>query len=479
MKKKEWNEGLNHLDPDLVEKYVEQKDRVAHKKKPKGLWLRFGAIAACSALIVGAIMIVPKMRENDPGIIPNPETTDENNGPSIPIVNIQAPSSAPNYYGNESSVSTSSSQIAEIVTDGISATARFVEALPDTYTFFDDWEQNEFRLIKMETISLLTGSEMTDEFYFIVPVEFMTDFSIYDTFVISHMGQYGYDFSVLYNVTQQCAETLDTIIFGESVIRYDALGTTFKAFDENGMIDLRLWSSTEAWSSMTKSWLEHGVYDSSFTKEQGENEAIENAISSLDRYVHTLDDASGEAKNVLGGLKNFEYGLFVPSSTNKLWLEPEIQLTCRRFVNGFVTNETIRLEGQNTVTHSKAQFTEDDLNALPDLPSTYATIKALFESDELLPPHIQNHTEMTNTTHGIFGWYAKTEDGIIGIVRVTWCFVSNDYNLCYDDAYYIIEYGSDECKPIDRDELLDKFGEYEKTYIYTGEYDELGKVYDH
>ena len=27
MKKKEWNEGLNHLDPDLVEKYVEQKDR--------------------------------------------------------------------------------------------------------------------------------------------------------------------------------------------------------------------------------------------------------------------------------------------------------------------------------------------------------------------------------------------------------------------------------------------------------------------
>ena len=23
MKKKEWNEGLNHIDPDLVEKYVD------------------------------------------------------------------------------------------------------------------------------------------------------------------------------------------------------------------------------------------------------------------------------------------------------------------------------------------------------------------------------------------------------------------------------------------------------------------------
>ena len=35
MKKKEWNEGLNHLDPDLVEKYVEQKDRLENRKKAK------------------------------------------------------------------------------------------------------------------------------------------------------------------------------------------------------------------------------------------------------------------------------------------------------------------------------------------------------------------------------------------------------------------------------------------------------------
>ena len=56
MKKKEWNEGLNHLDPDLVEKYVEQKDRLRQKnKKPKSLWLRFGAIAACFAVAFIAV----------------------------------------------------------------------------------------------------------------------------------------------------------------------------------------------------------------------------------------------------------------------------------------------------------------------------------------------------------------------------------------------------------------------------------------
>ena len=71
MKKKEWNEGLNHLDPDLVEKYVEQKDRLRQKnKKPKGIWLRFGAIAACFLLIAGAVIVVPRMRGDSPEIIP-------------------------------------------------------------------------------------------------------------------------------------------------------------------------------------------------------------------------------------------------------------------------------------------------------------------------------------------------------------------------------------------------------------------------
>ncbi len=67
MKKKEWNEGLNHLDPDLIEKHIEQKERLRQKKqKTKGIWLRFGAIAACFLLIVSAIIVVPMLRGDDP-----------------------------------------------------------------------------------------------------------------------------------------------------------------------------------------------------------------------------------------------------------------------------------------------------------------------------------------------------------------------------------------------------------------------------
>ena len=64
MKKQEWNEGLDHLDPDLVEKYVEQKDRLRQKnKKPKSVWLRFGAIAACFVLIMSAVIVVPMLQK--------------------------------------------------------------------------------------------------------------------------------------------------------------------------------------------------------------------------------------------------------------------------------------------------------------------------------------------------------------------------------------------------------------------------------
>ena len=77
MKKKEWNEGLNYLDPDIVEKYVEQKDRLAQQRKmSKAMWLRLGAVAACFVLIVSTIVVVTMLKGDAPGIIPNPDNSD-------------------------------------------------------------------------------------------------------------------------------------------------------------------------------------------------------------------------------------------------------------------------------------------------------------------------------------------------------------------------------------------------------------------
>ncbi len=52
MNAKEWNEGLNNVDPDLVEEYVAQKDEYSLKKKnKKPYW--FAAVAAVLVLAIG------------------------------------------------------------------------------------------------------------------------------------------------------------------------------------------------------------------------------------------------------------------------------------------------------------------------------------------------------------------------------------------------------------------------------------------
>ena len=51
---------------------VYAKTKLKKDNKPsKSVWLRFGAIAACFLLIVSAVIVVPMLREDDPGVIPD------------------------------------------------------------------------------------------------------------------------------------------------------------------------------------------------------------------------------------------------------------------------------------------------------------------------------------------------------------------------------------------------------------------------
>ena len=84
MKENEFLDGVSNIEADVVERFVSMDNKLqkkANKPKSKGIWLRFGAIAACFLLIVSVIIAVPMLREDDPGVIPGPGTTDN------PIVN--------------------------------------------------------------------------------------------------------------------------------------------------------------------------------------------------------------------------------------------------------------------------------------------------------------------------------------------------------------------------------------------------------
>ena len=422
-------------------------------------WIPIISAAACLVIVVGVVLGV--------GILNR-----KSHAPVIPLVREQTSSSAPIYYGDERSAGGHESQV-EANPSGLSVTAKLVETLPDTYTFFSDWKQKEYRLLRMSTVSLLKGAEMTEEFYYMIPVDYMTDFSRFDRFVIMDMAQFAYEFSVLYNKTQGKAEQLNLVLFGYRVYGYDSMGGNFMAFNNDGTFDENLWRSNSLWISQT----EHAQAPDNILT--AENKARQDS-NGADLYVHLLKDITGKAADKLSEIKSFENGVFVPYvSPMVLLLSPEVQFHAFRYINGLATNEKVSIwckewDGgeDESFAETKAHFTEDDLKNLPDLPSAIATIAQEFDKGNITPPHIAKAGELDLLAYGIFGWYAKTNDGVIGIVRVTWKYKRGKM----DDSYYIVDKNSNGVMSIDRDNLLEKLGEYEATYIFDGSYDKNGKI---
>lgn len=487
MKNERFFELFAEIDENLITRAEKNK---ASTKKTEFRWLHFGALAACLCLIIAAVVIAI-MLQASPGAVSTPTgsivdntptpsltaefDTSEPIGNSIIISNKISPSACPKYYGSDESISDSLIS-GEVIEVGVSVTARLIETLPDTYTFFDDWKQTEFRLLKMERVKQLDGYNIPQEFYYIVPVDFMTDYSVYDSFVIWGMGQYGYGYSVLYNDTKQCAEQLDKIIFGCAEYFFESLTINVMAFDNNGRFDIGLWNSTEAWKEHSIYAIEdiEDKYNSDYTVSQAEADVIADSAQKQG-YVKTLNNLSDKSAEALKYIKSFKNGLYVTDSSGRKARWDNVILPFDRYINGFPTNEGGTIYS-DSVKYSTARFTKEDEEKLPDLTSAYAAVINAFNNGEITPLHIKNYKSMTLEDYGIFGWYAKTADGVIGIVRVTWVYKSTGYPIYYDDMYYIIEYGSDECVPIARDALIKKLEGYETTYIYYGEYDENGKI---
>jgi hypothetical protein len=490
MKKKEWIEGLHHIDPDLIEAFVTKKERCAAqanalRRRRRHLLI----IAACLALITAALITLPLLWEEEPDILPPSEeqpgiepSEDATPGailphdtrPSIPFTTMQEPSFTPRFFGSEGSDSFGGIQ-AELAITGLSVTAKLIGVLPDVYTRIDDRNQREFHLLHMQTLKLLDGQEMTEEFYYLVPADFMTDYTVYHCFVIEKMLQLTYDYSVLYNKTQNRAQALDLVIFGHGLggeSRGFAMNSGFMAFDAQGNFDPRLWKSTGRWIGMTRQ------SSPPATLAQAEDAILNAAWKSRD-YVHLLKNVSQEAAQILEQIKSRQLGAYVTTfSSALLAFSPEVQFDATRYIHGFATNEKIRISSQgyragesDTYQITKAQFTPEDLQALPDLTSAVLAVDAAYQQGKITPPHIENYRPNAATLYSIIGWYAKTAHGVLGIVRVSW-----QQGRMSDDAYYVVEYGSQVCHAIDRDDLLRLFGEYETTYIYDGPYDESGKA---
>jgi len=71
VKEDKFLDGISNIDADVVQDFVSMDNELKKKNNKSKAWIRLGAAAACIALIVGAVFIVPAMRDDAPEIPPD------------------------------------------------------------------------------------------------------------------------------------------------------------------------------------------------------------------------------------------------------------------------------------------------------------------------------------------------------------------------------------------------------------------------
>ena len=481
-------DAIGEIDEALIEETAR-----ALEYRPAAPRLRYKLIAAAclAALIVAlsSILIFMMNKPATPTVGDPADTTEGTEKPPIlpPNDKVQINDSRfPVTFGNvQGTLAPSSSSQSERSDEGLAVSVKPLQLLEDTYYFYDDQRRSEFRLLLVETQSLLRGSNVVDYFYVQVSPEYAVDFTEYDTLVFLDLWQRGYEGNLVCNVTDNCLEILDYCVLAHSFAFYceDTLAFSDGVFDES------LWTVNDAWAEATEyvrnnleelsNWI---CVDRGWTLEQTEEKILEHTEHNSFHNAFSLYDLeSEEAKQAWEYVKNAENGLFVLSSADRAF-RTEIQASYTRYIDGFETNERYVIYSDRA-SHSTEVFTAEDLEKIPDLYSAIHAVNEDVEKGRIAPPHISKETvasaDRVNT--GVFGWYVKCTDGkVYGVIRVSYKVKTKNYQYLYDDAYYLVEYGAQTCEPIERDELMARlcmkkpvYGKYISN-IYVGEYNENG-----
>lgn len=516
MKENEFLDGVSNIESDVVERFISMDNKLQNKanKKPKRVWIRFGAIAACFLLIVSAVIVVPMLLRDDQGVVIPPdetsnsdidsdvvtsledaknnddtsdapgavESTEDTSGNDdmwavnipdhIPIT-FDATESPDSLNGNswefiKGSLAPVSSGAADAIlpnfefSSGIVVKAKVVKNYPDKYYMLDvssEYSPTAYRLIQMETIEVISGENVPQYFLYLIPEKFYVDMSIYDSLLIS-MSQIGLENYVLKNDTQNQIESFELLMFGD--YQEDPEFVNIIAFTD-GIFDESLWQ-TDTWFygyHYAKFYLDNPE-SSNIAVARGDSEST--VISAIKaRYpagyqepsVITLDFKTQEAKDAVEYVKPFANGVFSqtfwPSHGNG-------QLIFRRYINGCQTEETIIIDLlTEEVTYSEVRYTKEDMMRMENI-SAHLSKKASEYAEQFPdPPHTDPDGKELLCLN-LYAWYAKVDGKLYGVVKTAWRYQrENDYweiVQYYDASYVLYDISAGTAAEISRDSLV-------------------------
>ena len=492
MKENEFLDGVSNIESDVVERFVSMDNKLqkkAYKPKSKEIWLRFGAIAACFLLIVSAVLVVPMLREEDPGVIPGPGTTDNpvvNHPNYIPII-FDATVSPEQLNGNSlefivgSSVSISGGENTAPpsfeFSYGIAVKAKVVKNHPDKYYKLDtssEFRPTAYRLIQMETIEVINGINVPQYFLYLIPEYVYVDMSVYDSLLIS-MSQIGVENYVLKNATQNRMESFELPVFADYQDNPE-LGNIIAFTD--GIFDESLWQN-ETWRygyQFADDYLDNPESDDLVV---ARGDSISEVISAIKKQfdewytvayraltVITLNFKTQEAKDAIEYVKPFENGVF---SQTYLPYNGNGELIFRRYINGCQTEETIRIDLlTEEVTYSEVRYAKEDMVQMENI-SAHLSEKAVEYAEQLPPPPHTDPEGKELLCLNLYAWYVKVDGKMYGVVKTVWRYKEKDnfFIQYYDDAYVLYDMSAGTTTDISRDDLVAIIG---TRNVYMGEY---------
>lgn len=439
MRGEELLDVLEHIDPVLIE----QADR-----KPKGAWLRWTALAACLALVIGicALFLPGEAPSPDPTLsstlIPAPTPTQQNlldlidhTVSSEKLTGVQVLGD-PSSGNSGTSIGPQGCPPAFSFRYNLMVEARMVELLPDIYT--DALTKGKYYILRMKTLDAIVGQNFPQEFYLRLPTWFSTELDRFDSLIFS-LSQTGIDHYLMINQTTQTMETF-TLLFDVDSCPYSSYDTAIAFWD--GALDPSLWDMA-GWSfgSYDKNRILEGDRYLDFPAKAGSSpeEVKANILDDIKnnerlQNLKVETQADFPENQVFDYVEPFENGVFAHT------YDSARRVVYTRLINGFRTNEEIVVQGK-TVIRSGETFTTEDLSALPDIGGL---IEGL-DLEHMQNPHAQYYEgkDVRLWRKGATGMYAKVDGQVYGIVKVTWCFLQNgvyDVAVDYFDAlYYLVD----------------------------------------
>ncbi len=464
MKKQEWNEGLNHLDPDLVEAYVTQTEALQNRKRSRKTFLRIASLVACFVLIVSAVILVPTLWKD--GLVESNTSEESLQNPPIPgVPSVSVMQSGDKLTGKQELTygdpTAGNDSDADMIGPGFYlrtvVEAQLVEVLPDTYRDPTSYFGEPRHIAKFHVIDQIRGEGVPEEIFVCYSYYDRNILDGYDSFILS-LEQIGVENYLLINDTQGRVDYFSHMF--RAVMEDLGYGSVI-AFN-GGKVDTDFWDKANYyferyyWGSNFDYMLDGGMevgYPASRTSTVEEVKANIRALAESDdgwrshipydyvtaEEILASDDAKAIRERVSPGPSNAFYHWISMDGQRKI-------INYTRLINGFLTDEQICVNGyggeDGEVIRYGTAYTPEDLAKIPNIGEAIAGM----DLSSLQPVHMEPVEDIMLKYADAAGKYYKADGKVYGVIRVRMYFehvYQGEKGWFWDTYYYLYDQNGD------------------------------------